>query len=191
LEALAAYGPRYAAVVRGTGLPFDPPDTPAGLHVVERLTGDATTDFGAPAIPPSADAAGLSARQLTRQRTLLEACWDALDGAADAADGVELTKGPRGGGRDLEGILAHVAGAEAGYLRRLAAPRPKLEEADVRAALASAHAATLDALHAAVTQGLPAAGPRGGALMSPRYFVRRDAWHVLDHAWEIEDRVRA
>lgn len=22
----------------------------------------------------------------------------------------------------------------------------------------------------------------------PRYFVRRSAWHVLDHAWEIEDR---
>ena len=23
---------------------------------------------------------------------------------------------------------------------------------------------------------------------SPRYAVRRAAWHVLDHAWEIEDR---
>ncbi len=22
----------------------------------------------------------------------------------------------------------------------------------------------------------------------PRYFVRRVSWHVLDHAWEIEDR---
>jgi hypothetical protein len=26
-------------------------------------------------------------------------------------------------------------------------------------------------------------------LWSPRYFARRAAWHVLDHAWEIEDRV--
>jgi hypothetical protein len=25
-------------------------------------------------------------------------------------------------------------------------------------------------------------------LWSPRYFVRRSAWHALDHAWEIEDR---
>ncbi|CAN5828742.1 hypothetical protein BH20CHL8_BH20CHL8_11020 [soil metagenome] len=25
---------------------------------------------------------------------------------------------------------------------------------------------------------------------TPRYFVRRAAWHVLDHAWEIEDRAR-
>ena len=23
---------------------------------------------------------------------------------------------------------------------------------------------------------------------APRYFVRRAAWHVLDHAWELEDR---
>ena len=23
----------------------------------------------------------------------------------------------------------------------------------------------------------------------PRYFVRRSAWHALDHAWEIEDRL--
>jgi hypothetical protein len=24
---------------------------------------------------------------------------------------------------------------------------------------------------------------------SPRYFVRRAAWHALDHAWELEDRI--
>jgi hypothetical protein len=30
--------------------------------------------------------------------------------------------------------------------------------------------------------------PRGGTYRLPRYFVRRVAWHVLDHAWEIEDR---
>ena len=32
-------------------------------------------------------------------------------------------------------------------------------------------------------------GPRGGKRWSPRYFVRREAWHVLDHIWEIEDRL--
>jgi hypothetical protein len=39
-----------------------------------------------------------------------------------------------------------------------------------------------------VAEGLPAAGPRGGKIWSVRYFVRRTAWHALDHAWEIEDR---
>jgi hypothetical protein len=27
-------------------------------------------------------------------------------------------------------------------------------------------------------------------LWLPRFFVRRSAWHALDHAWEIEDRAQ-
>ena len=34
-------------------------------------------------------------------------------------------------------------------------------------------------------------GPRGGVRWSARYFVRRAAWHALDHVWEIEDRAHA
>jgi len=49
--------------------------------------------------------------------------------------------------------------------------------------------AILSALETAVKEGLPAQGPRGGVIWPPRYFVRRVAWHVLDHGWEIEDRV--
>ena len=37
---------------------------------------------------------------------------------------------------------------------------------------------------------LPSRGPRGGVIWPPRYFVRRVAWHLLDHLWEIEDRAR-
>jgi hypothetical protein len=32
-------------------------------------------------------------------------------------------------------------------------------------------------------------GPRGGRRWSARTFIRRAAWHALDHAWEIEDRM--
>jgi len=32
------------------------------------------------------------------------------------------------------------------------------------------------------------ASPVEGPLWAPRYAVRRMAWHVTDHAWEIEDR---
>jgi len=34
------------------------------------------------------------------------------------------------------------------------------------------------------SDGSPLAGKR----WPPRYAARRIAWHVLDHAWEIEDR---
>lgn len=47
----------------------------------------------------------------------------------------------------------------------------------------------LDALESAVKNGLPEKGPRGGKIWPARYFVRRVGWHVLDHAWEIEDRL--
>ena len=46
--------------------------------------------------------------------------------------------------------------------------------------------ATLDA----VANGRPIENPRNTRRpWSPRYFVRRSAWHALDHAWEIEDRI--
>jgi hypothetical protein len=31
--------------------------------------------------------------------------------------------------------------------------------------------------------------PRGGKRWMGRYFVRREAWHVLDHTCEIEERI--
>ena len=49
--------------------------------------------------------------------------------------------------------------------------------------------AVLAALINAVDNGLPEKGPRGGKVWSPRFFARRVAWHTLDHAWEIEDRI--
>jgi hypothetical protein len=54
--------------------------------------------------------------------------------------------------------------------------------------MATVRATALDALAARV-QGKPVADPRETKRpWSPRYFARRSAWHVLDHAWEIEDR---
>ena len=36
---------------------------------------------------------------------------------------------------------------------------------------------------------LPDVGPRGGKRWPAPYAIRRSAWHALDHAWEIEDRL--
>jgi hypothetical protein len=43
-----------------------------------------------------------------------------------------------------------------------------------------------DQQRAALAAALRAGAP-GGAWPA-RYVIRRTAWHVLDHAWEIEDR---
>jgi len=187
LEALFTYAPRYARVLRGTRLAFEVPADPSALTVVERLRGTATTDFGAPDVPPSVDAGPVRGADLRRFATLFRACWRAFDRAAEAAESVELTKGPRGGGRDLEKIADHVLGSDEGYLSMIGAKAlrggPDGRAERVRRSM-------LDALEVAVREGVPS-GPRGGKRWTPRYFVRRSAWHALDHAWEIEDRTPA
>ena len=188
LDALVAYAPRYREVVGGSRPAFRPPASVAHLAVVQRLRGDATTDFGAPSIAPDADDRPVDRRDLARFLRILDRSWAALDRAADAAAGSTLRKGPRGGGRDLEAIVDQVVSAEASYVRRIAGSPPRVGERDARDAVDEERAAVRRALTRAVAEGLPERGPRGGAMWTARYFVRRAAWHVLDHAWEIEDR---
>jgi hypothetical protein len=186
LEALIAYGPRYAGVLEGSGVRLTPPAKASTLEVVERLKGDATTDFGAPSIAPKADARSIDRRWLARQERILRAGWKAFDRAVEHVAG-PLEKGPRGGGREVDAIVAHVLGAEASYARMIGAEAKGFDEADADAR-DDERAVVLEALERAVTDGIPAEGPRGGKRWSAPYFVRRAAWHVLDHAWEIEDR---
>ena len=188
LDALVLYGPRYADVVRGIRPAFRAPRAAGALKVVERLRGDATTDFGAPSIAPKADTTPIDDPELKRLTAILNACWKGFDRGVEGAGGTRLRKGPRGGGRNLGDIVAHVAGAEAGYLAHVAAKSPKMNTRLARADIDRERESVLDALNRAVVEGLPDSGPRGGKIWLPRYFVRRVAWHALDHAWEIEDR---
>lgn len=184
IETLLAYAPRYAKVLRGPRLNFDPPSRASAFTVVERLTGNATTDFGAPDIPPSSDTKPITTKDLERFQAILKASWRAFDRAAGAAEGKELTKGPRGGGRDVDKIVDHVLGSDESYLSRLGTKAPKSEPRERAVRL---RATILDTLERVARDGVPE-GPRGGKRWTPRYFVRRSVWHVLDHAWEIEDR---
>jgi hypothetical protein len=56
--------------------------------------------------------------------------------------------------------------------------------------MAAVRTLELDLLAVRARGGDPPENPRRRSpYWSPRYFVRRSAWHALDHAWEIEDRV--
>jgi hypothetical protein len=93
-----------------------------------------------------------------------------------------LRKGPRGGGRDRDKIVDHVLGAESAYARKLGL-RLTVPDRHDAARIKLFRKALVDALEkpsggkAPVGKGWP-----------QRYAARRIAWHVLDHAWEIEDR---
>jgi hypothetical protein len=180
LEALAAAAPRYAVVARAAGFPL-PAGAGEAFEVLERLPGTATTEFGAPDRQATGDDRPLSGEQAERLAALLKGSWTAFDRVVAGAP-AELRKGPRGGGRDRDKIVAHVLGAEAGYATRLGL-RLREPQWEDRAAVA--------AFRDAIVGGLgtpPVEGPRGGKRWPGRYAARRIAWHALDHAWEIEDR---
>jgi len=189
LKALFDSGSRYAQIFQSSPIKFQAPTDPSMFIVTERLDGNATTDFGAPSILLDADTQSVDQLELERYQTLLLTCWQAFDRAIQRATGKELRKGPRGGGRELEKIVRHVIEADRGYLRRLAWKQKREPEKEIHETLHQTRQAVQSALVDAVRGGLPEAGPRGGVIWPPRYFVRRVAWHVLDHTWEIDDRI--
>jgi hypothetical protein len=188
-EALVNYGKRYAHAIRAARLGFAAPADASSFRIVERVKGNATTDYGVPGLPPSADARPVDEAEMRRFKKILKACWKEFDAAREAARGRELRKGPRGGGRDLDKIVRHVVEAEGGYLATLGRKLELEDGIGLEEQIRRTRAAILETLDESRRGTLPTVGPRGGVRWSARYFVRRSMWHVLDHAWEIEDRV--
>ena len=190
LAALLQFGPRYGAILSGTGLGFVAPKAPSQLTVVERLRGDATTDFGAPGMAPSVDRErSCDAADVRRFEKILRAGWQAFDDVVKAAHGKTLATGPRGGGRSLDRIVDHVVEADRSYLGGVGWKAPRT--ADPRERLTATREAILLALKASAAGAIPPKGSRGGDRWTARYFVRRVAWHVIAHVWEIERRTLA
>jgi len=99
-----------------------------------------------------------------------------------AASLAELRKGPRGGGRDRDQLIGRVIGAETAYARKLGIKRKQSVTGD-NAAIGELRAA-IAAVVGASSDGSPMV-PGG---WTTRYAARRIAWHVLEHAWEMQDR---
>jgi hypothetical protein len=164
IEALLDYVPRYRKVAGGDW-------KPGTIKVVGRIPGDATTDFGAPHIVGPWDDKPLPKAKRAEQLDLLQRSWAYLDKVVAGAP-ASLRKGPRGGGRDRDKVVDHVREAERayapGYGIRVPPRTPMAEQRDIIVT-------GLHDEHANTKWPWP-------------YVVRRMAWHVLDHAWEIEDR---
>jgi len=156
------------------GVPF--PVNPPSFKVVERLKGNATTDFGAPGMPANDESRPLNAKETKRMSDLVAACWAYLDKVVDKAP-ASLRKGPRGGGRDRDAMFIHVLGAEVDYAWKIGT-RLKEPEGAAKAAVQASRKAILESL----------ANPNRVEKWPVPYAARRTAWHALDHAWEMEDR---
>jgi hypothetical protein len=173
IEALASYAERYAPVAAAAGVTFA---LDHDFRVVERLPGNMTTDFGAPGEVPEIDRQPLTKLAQARIAALVGGAWTVFDEIA-AKTPQELRKGPRGGGRDRDKMIGHVYGAEVSYLRKLGVKhkQPAIGDTDAIAAIRTETLARL-------------ADPPAETAWPMRYLARRVAWHVLDHAWEMEDK---
>ena len=188
MQALVDAAARYRRTLGAAAKDLAAPATPKGLRVLERVQGNATTDFGAPGVPAKADDDEPTERELKRPLQLLRACWRAFDSAAAKAEGLELRKGPRGGGRDLDKIVEHVLEADGAYLGAMGGTYEAPEGASPEERKEALRAGFVEAATLRV-RGEPPPKPRKRAALWPvAYAIRRSAWHAIDHVWEIEDR---
>jgi hypothetical protein len=181
VEKLLSYAPRYAPVAERAGRAGEL-DGAHEVDIVERVTGSSSTDFwGIAHVPSKIEAEVLSPADLERRLDLLRACWATFDDVAEHVSR-ELRPGSRSGGRSREQIVRHVYGSEPDQMSRKVEVRTPLEVVLTPEGLASHRLAYLDAIRAYNAVGRPA------RTWPIQFLIRRTAHHVMDHAWELQDR---
>ncbi|KPV54150.1 hypothetical protein SE17_05490 [Kouleothrix aurantiaca] len=180
IEKLRAYLPRYAPVAKRAAMGADF-DASTNIDVVEQYSGTGSTDFwGISFAFSSIDKQGMSADELERELTLLQACWAFFDDVRGRVS-AELQKGPRGGGRDRDRIVLHIFANEQDWAKGLGVHTP--DDAMLTDAGMKTH-------RDAYCQGIRDYHSQGklAGKWPLRYMIRHTAFHTLDHAWEMEDK---
>jgi hypothetical protein len=181
IEKLLSYVPRYAGVAERAGMEREFA-AQRSVEVVERVPGSSSTDFwGIAHVPSQIERVVLAPADLERRLDLLRACWTYFDAVAAHAP-AELRPGSRSAGRAREQIIRHVYGTEPGQFSRKVEVRTPLDVVLTPDGLAGHREAYLQAIRAYNAESKPA---RSWPIP---FLIRRTAHHVMDHAWEMEDR---
>ena len=182
LNKLATYFPRYARIAERAGLTKEfAAEANVELEVIERYIGTGGTEFwGISYAHSSIDYLPITADELDRQLALLQSCWAEFDHFGSTVSS-ELKRGPRGGGRMRDEIVRHLLSVEVDWMGGLGL-RYDFHDViplDARAAYHEDVVNTIRTFHAeeklAKTWTIP-------------FLIRHTAYHVMDHAWEMEDR---
>jgi hypothetical protein len=182
LDLLAAYRQRYLPIARHAGLEAEF-EAAGELDIVEDYFGPGSTDYwGISFAPSSYERELMPPNELERKLSLLQAAWRFFDEVA-ARVSPEMRKGPRGGGRDRDVIIRHVLANEGeDFSRRIGVHTPReviLTPTGLRAHRA-AYLATLRERNEVEW--------KVGRNWTLPFLLRHTAYHVLDHAWEMEDK---
>jgi hypothetical protein len=181
LRVLETYRPRYAKVAALAGLAAE--FRKAGeMAIVARLEGTGMTDFyGLSARSMEPEHQPMSTAACERKIALLRASWTYFDNVASHVS-AELRKGPRGGGRDREKIVRHANGAEIYEFGKKVGVMTPLDARERPDDLRGHREAFCAAIRDHNARGAPA------RTWTVQYLIRHAAYHMLDHAWEMEDR---
>ena len=188
LHQLVIAGPRYAPVAARAGLPFTIPPTFEAFEVVERVAGNATTDFGAPAVLLSADQQPLTVADIERLTNLLAACWSTFDDVFLSIPAELRGKKPERG-RSPDAMRLHLLEADLMHLSGLGPGYKKPDLAHIAEQETGVREQIIAALRAVPPDEAPVPRRKSGFVWTPRFVARRSAWHALDHAWELQGRL--
>lgn len=111
----------------------------------------------------------------------LPACWAYFDDVASRVS-QELRKGPRGGGRDRDRIVRHTNGSEIDEFAKKVGVRTELDALQNPVELRAHRDAFCEAIREHNAQDASA------RTWTVQFLIRRCAYHMLDHAWEMEDK---
>jgi hypothetical protein len=182
LQVLSAYRPRYAKVAALACL-ADEFGATGELAVVERIEGNGMADYyGVSGRSAEPEREQMSEAACERKIALLRAAWTTFDDVASRVS-PELRKGPRGGGRERDEIVHHTNGSEMHEFATKVGVRTSPDvwrDPDELQAHREAFCAAIREFNAH--------GPSAGKWWTVQFLIRRCAWHMLDHAWEMEDR---
>jgi len=153
------------------------------LEIAEDAVGVGSTDiWGISFAASSFEQGPMPEEELERKVALLEAAWRFFDDVRGRVS-PEMRKGPRGGGRDRDGIVGHTFRTEIGDFAKRVGVRSLLEAMETTEGV-RAHREQF----VAAMREYNAASRMAGRSWTIPFLVRHTAFHALDHAWEMEDK---
>jgi hypothetical protein len=182
LATLESYRQRYQRVATRARMTREF-DEAGALKVIEDRVGTGSTDFWGISFSPSALEQGpMDDHEFTRKVKLLRACWSYFDDVA-ARVSPEMRKGIRGGGRERDEIIRHTRGTEIElFAKKVGVRVPEGSALSGESLLAYRE----DYVTALREQHTGARTPMRTWTLP--FLIRHSAYHVMDHAWEMEDK---
>ena len=182
LATLESYRRRYRPIALAAGM-ADEFDIAGPLDVIEDRIGTGSTDFWGISFSPSSFEQGqMDDTEIDRKINLLRASWAFFDSVA-ARVSAEMRKGPRGGGRNRDRIIRHTIRTESEDF----AKRVGLRIPEGGALTPDGLVAHRESYVAAIRAYNGGEGRRMVSWTLP-FLIRHSAFHVMDHAWEMEDK---